>query len=79
MTVYTEIGVIRANVKALKSKLNSFQREEKKVGKNEKDSLPQKSDSVKNTNIEKEILTYKADGTIERIALENKHIIDVLG
>ncbi len=79
MTVYTELSVIRSNLKTIKSKLDPLNKKEDKTEvKNEKEGVKDLN-SVKNNNIGKEFLTYNANGTIERIALENKHLIDILG
>ncbi len=79
MTVYTELSVIRSNLKTIKSKLDPLNKKEDKTEEKSEKKEVKSSDSVKNNNIEKEFLTYNANGTIERIALENKHLIDILG
>ncbi len=79
MTVYSEISVIRSSLKPLKSKLESDSNKGKRIKEDKEAREINNKSSVKNDNIEKEILTYKADGTIERISLENKHLVDILG
>ncbi len=79
MTVYTEISVIRSSVKPIKSKIEAHREKDSKARETKEGSPSIKKESVKNNDIEREILTYNADGTIEQIALENRHLIDILG
>ncbi len=79
MTVYTEISIIRSSVRPIKSRIDALKEKESKVKESKEDSTSTNTKGVKNNEIEREILSYNADGTIEQVALENKHLIDVLG
>ncbi len=81
MSTGIEISIIRSMVKSFKP---SSTNKNKNVShkKNTLDSM-NKTDTIadfqQKNDISKEIAAYNIDGTIERIASENKNLVDIFG
>jgi hypothetical protein len=80
MSTGVEISIIRSMVKSYKP---SSSKQKSLVSNNKKDNNINKTDVFSNfeqkNDILKEISSYSIDGTIERIASENKNLVDILG
>ncbi len=80
MSTGVEISIIRSMVKSYKpSSSKQKNTESKNNNKNNLNKTDNLSHFKQKNDILKEISSYTIDGTIERIASENRNLVDILG